>query len=134
MEKIVPIETLVSMFEEPSSGSMAIASGAILVEQHRLLKLFRRVERDRRMAHGVEKDIVGENVEVLLGVAVGIGAAVRAAGGGAERALVDSVADSDRGARQLLDGFDDRGANGRRRPGQMSSETRRAWPWPLISS
>ena len=86
---MVPIETLASMLEEPSSGSMAIASGAAAVEQHRLLQLLRRVDRHRRMAHGVQEDVVGEDVELLLDVAVGIGAA-RAGEGGAEHALVDA--------------------------------------------
>ncbi len=82
----------------------------VLVEQHRLIQFFRNIERDRRVTHGVEKDVIGENVEVLLGVAVGIGATIRCPGRCAERALVDRVADTDRGARHLPDGLHDRGA------------------------
>ena len=44
----------------------------VLVEQDRLLQLLGRIERDRRVAHGVEEDVVGEDVQILLDVAVGI--------------------------------------------------------------
>ena len=98
----MPIDTLVSMLEEPSSGSMAMASGASAVEQHRLLQFLGGVERDRRMAHGVEEDVVGEDVEILLDVAVGVGAA-RSGEGGAEHALIDGVADLDGGRGELTD-------------------------------
>ena len=70
------------------------------VEQHRLLQFLGRIERDRRMPHGVEEDVVGEDVEILLVVAVGIGAA-RTGEGGAQRAVVDGVADLDRCLREL---------------------------------
>ena len=73
------------------------------VEQHRLLQFFGRIERDRRMPHGVEEDVVGEDVEVLLVVAGGVGAA-RTCEGGAQRAVADRVADLDRCFRELADG------------------------------
>jgi hypothetical protein len=95
-EKIVPIDTLVSMLEEPSSGSMAMARGAC-------------VERDRSVAHGVEEDVVGEDVEILLDVAIGIGAAGPGKGG-AEHPLIDGVADIGSGLRQLADSRHHRGA------------------------
>ena len=42
---------------------------AVWVEQHRLLQLFGRVQRDRGAAHGVEEEVVGKDVELRLGIA-----------------------------------------------------------------
>jgi hypothetical protein len=58
------------------------------------------------VAHGVEEDIVGEKVQILLNIASG----VSATGSGercTEYALNDGVADFDRSLRQLTDGCRD---------------------------
>ena len=74
---MVPIETLASMLDEPSSGSMASASGAPASSSTGIASSSEAYQRDRRVARRVEEDLVGIDVEVLLQIAVGIGAAAR---------------------------------------------------------
>ena len=56
---------------------------------------------NRRLTHGLEEHVVGEDIEVLLRIAIGILAALAAGEGLAESALVDRVADLDRSQGQL---------------------------------
>ena len=80
------------------------------IEQHRHRQFLGSVPGDRRVAHRVEEDLVGIDVEVLLQVAVGIGAAARFADGRAERAGIDGPADLERRTRKSAHDLDGRAA------------------------
>ena len=71
---MVPIETLVSMFDEPSSGSIATARLRVVAQDHGLRMLLRGEGGDRGGAERVEEHAVGAHVERLLRVAVGVAA------------------------------------------------------------
>ena len=78
IEKIVPIDTLASMFDEPSSGSMATTRRRARIERERIGELFGDEDRDGGLGEGFHEQLVGQKVEGLLHVAVGIlGAAQR---------------------------------------------------------
>jgi hypothetical protein len=86
MEKIVPIETLVSMLEEPSSGSIASASG--LAGSIRIGRCFPPNRKAQQAPDGWPREnAVGHDIEILLDIAIGVFTAARGCKAGIERAL-----------------------------------------------
>ena len=65
---MVPIDTLVSMLEEPSSGSAATASGALLSSTIGLSSSSEAYSATGAPDRRVEKDLVGDDVHRLLHV------------------------------------------------------------------
>ena len=104
-----PTVMLMSMLEEPSSGSIATQIFAFAVADLRLAHLLRRQRRDRQLAEAAAQDRIRLDVEVALDVAVAVAAGGQARGV-REIAGGDEVGDLDRGRR---DGID-RGRDGQR--------------------
>ena len=109
IEKMVPIETLVSMLEEPSSGSMATSSGAPAVSATGTS-----ASSEASAATGAPAQValdqgVGDDVELLLDVAAALVDAGRGKIAG-QRPQGDQRGDLRRRPRQGGNGAGDRGA------------------------
>ncbi len=104
---MVPTDTLISMFDEPSSGSSATMIGAARAERQRRIHFLGRDRGDRRLFKRLDQDVVGAHVEFGLEIAAAVLvltrrqiAAERAGGddggdvaaSGASAATVDAVA------------------------------------------
>jgi len=106
---MVPTEMLFSRLADPSSGSIATQSGASGLRVSGNAASLGKNCRDRGIAQRAAHHFIGGDIDILLSIAIGVGASVLSGDAG-QRSIRDQDGKIDRSGGDGLDHHSDRGA------------------------
>ena len=99
IEKIVPTDMFVLMFDEPSNGSNADADRRTRIQNIQIRHFLGGKRCDRQLAESVADNLIGANIKILLNVPVGV-ATLCLSGDPGQRSAAGQIGNIDRSPRK----------------------------------